>query len=208
MRRQAWLIAAVMFAIACADQATKAWAWRNTTSARIDSGGGLLLTDGVGSLFSDPLAGAACDLLGAAVLAGAVLALARHYRSTSLLVSASVALGGWTSNLADRLGMHYWTAPESRRGVVDFIDLAGRTWNLADLSILTGSCATVVAAVRLIARQRSLTRARVVRSASAHRRAALACGAGLVVAAALAAVGAIRYGGFATSASYLASSSS
>jgi lipoprotein signal peptidase len=45
-------------------------------------------------------------------------------------------LGGWGSNLLDRLGMHYWTAPGSVRGVVDFIRITGASYNVADLFII------------------------------------------------------------------------
>jgi hypothetical protein len=45
-------------------------------------------------------------------------------------------LGGWGSNLLDRLGMHYWTAPGSVRGVVDFIYVGGAHYNVADFFII------------------------------------------------------------------------
>jgi lipoprotein signal peptidase len=45
-------------------------------------------------------------------------------------------LGGWGSNLLDRLGMHYWTAPGSVRGVVDYLHLGGGTYNVADFFII------------------------------------------------------------------------
>jgi len=37
-------------------------------------------------------------------------------------VPGALVIGGWSSNLLDRLGMHYWTAPGSVRGAVDFIE--------------------------------------------------------------------------------------
>jgi hypothetical protein len=43
--------------------------------------------------------------------------------------------GGWASNLLDRLGIHYWTAPGSVRGVVDFIHLGPHYYNVADFII-------------------------------------------------------------------------
>jgi hypothetical protein len=48
-------------------------------------------------------------------------------------------IGGWASNLLDRLGMHYWTAPGSIRGAVDFISLGGHYWNLADFFIISAT---------------------------------------------------------------------
>jgi hypothetical protein len=48
-------------------------------------------------------------------------------------------LGGWSSNLLDRLGMHYLTAPGSVRGAVDFLHLGGAYYNLADLFIIAAT---------------------------------------------------------------------
>src|SRR5690242_8150318 len=45
-------------------------------------------------------------------------------------------LGGWGSDLLDRLGMHYWTASGSVRGVVDFIRAGEARYNVADLFIV------------------------------------------------------------------------
>jgi hypothetical protein len=48
-------------------------------------------------------------------------------------------IGGWASNLLDRLGMHYWTAPGSIRGAVDFISAGGHCWNVADFFIIAAT---------------------------------------------------------------------
>jgi lipoprotein signal peptidase len=48
-------------------------------------------------------------------------------------------IGGWSSNLLDRLGMHQWTAPRSARGAVDFIPLGSVFFNVADLFIVVGT---------------------------------------------------------------------
>ena len=45
-------------------------------------------------------------------------------------------VGGWASNLLDRLGMHYWTAPGSVRGAVNLISFGNGCWNLADFFIV------------------------------------------------------------------------
>jgi hypothetical protein len=45
-------------------------------------------------------------------------------------------IGGWSSNLLDRLFMHYWTAPGSMRGAVDFMHLGEHYYNVADLFII------------------------------------------------------------------------
>lgn len=54
-------------------------------------------------------------------------------------------LGGWASNLLDRLGLHYWTAPGSVRGAVDFIHLGRIVVNVADVFIVVGTPLFVVA---------------------------------------------------------------
>jgi hypothetical protein len=44
------------------------------------------------------------------------------------------------SNLLDRLAMHYWSSPDSMRGVVDFIPSGGTSrCNVADLWIVAGA---------------------------------------------------------------------
>jgi hypothetical protein len=49
-------------------------------------------------------------------------------------------IGGWSSNLFDRLGMHYWTAPGSVRGAIDFIPIGqGYYCNVADIFIVGGT---------------------------------------------------------------------
>jgi lipoprotein signal peptidase len=48
-------------------------------------------------------------------------------------------IGGWSSNLLDRLGMHYMTAPGSGRGAVDFIPLGLHHYNVADFFIVLGT---------------------------------------------------------------------
>src|SRR5487761_910839 len=50
-------------------------------------------------------------------------------------------IGAWyaapvTGALLDRLGTHYWTAPGSVRGVVDFIHIGGHYYNVADFFII------------------------------------------------------------------------
>jgi hypothetical protein len=44
-------------------------------------------------------------------------------------------MGGWGSNLLDRLGMHHLTAPGSVRGVIDFITIGDECYNVADFVI-------------------------------------------------------------------------
>jgi hypothetical protein len=61
-------------------------------------------------------------------------------------------VGGWASNLLDRLGMHYWTAPGSVRGAVDFMSVGGRSWNLADFFIIGATPLFLLATAQLARR--------------------------------------------------------
>jgi hypothetical protein len=79
--------------------------------------------------------GALLDLLDVGLLSVALSILLRR-RPAAVVVCAALMLGGWGSNLLDRLGMHYWTAPGSVRGVVDFISVGEGRYNLADLFIV------------------------------------------------------------------------
>ena len=61
-------------------------------------------------------------------------------------------VGGWASDLLDRLGTHYWTAPGSIRGAVDFISAASRCWNLADFFIVGATPLFLLATAQLAKR--------------------------------------------------------
>jgi hypothetical protein len=100
-------------------------------------------------------------------------------------------IGGWGSNLLDRLGVHYWTAPGSIRGVVDFIHIGVHYYNVADLFIISCTPLFLLAAgyqgvrTRLAAAARSALR--LARGRARMRILALA-GAGLIVVVTLGAV--------------------
>jgi hypothetical protein len=64
-------------------------------------------------------------------------------------------VGGWASNLLDRLGMHYLTAPGSVRGAVDFIGIGQQCWNLADFFIVGATPLFLLATVQLARRAAS-----------------------------------------------------
>jgi hypothetical protein len=61
--------------------------------------------------------------------------LVRHRRPALVLLSGALMLGGWGSNLLDRLGMHQLTAPGGPRGAVDFILVGSQYYNIADFVI-------------------------------------------------------------------------
>jgi lipoprotein signal peptidase len=118
------------------DQAAKWWAWRHIPWTRINSGGDVLVGRTIGAWYASPVAGALLDLLDFGLLSIAVWALARRRASTAVRVSGALMTGGWASNLLDRLAAHYWTAPGSVRGVVDFIHIGGHYYNVADFFIV------------------------------------------------------------------------
>ena len=129
----------VIAAVVLADQAAKWWAWRHVDGVLINSGGYILLGPTVRSWFAHPVGGAVFDVVGVAALIVAGWWLIRRPRRTVLL-GGGLIIGGWTSNILDRLGLHNWTAPGSARGVVDFVPdgTPGRS-NTADLCIAIGS---------------------------------------------------------------------
>jgi len=134
-RGQPRIVLATMLAVILLDQAMKWWAWRHFSDVTIDPGGTLLLGRTIGGLYAGPRRGALLDLLDVGVLSTALSVLVRHRRPTVVLVLGALMTGGWTSNLFDRLGLHYWTAPGSIRGAVDFIHVDRKYYNVADFVI-------------------------------------------------------------------------
>jgi lipoprotein signal peptidase len=133
---QRLMVLTLLAAVVVLDQAAKWWAWRHVTGAEINSGGDLLVGHTVGGWYKDPATGALLDLVDFGLLSIAVFILVRRRRPAAVVVSGALMLGGWGSNLLDRLGMHYWTAPGSVRGVVDFIYIGGAHYNVADFFII------------------------------------------------------------------------
>jgi lipoprotein signal peptidase len=116
------------------DQATKWWGWRHVP-AIINAGGDWLVGSRVGEWYAGPVSGALLDLLDFGLVGIAVYVLIRHRRPTLVLISGALLIGGWGSNLLDRLAMHHVTAPGSGRGAVDFIQLGDQYYNVADFLI-------------------------------------------------------------------------
>lgn len=190
------LIAAVIVL----DQGAKWWAWRHVPWARINSGGDILVGHTIGAWYAGPVTGALLDVLDFGLLSVAVSVLVRCRASAAVIVPGALMTGGWTSNLLDRLGTHYWTAPGSVRGVVDFIHVGGSFYNVADIFIVTCTPLFLLAAayqgvramrwpaaarsMRPLARGQARTRERM--------RIPVLAGAGLIVVVTL---GAANYGG-------------
>jgi lipoprotein signal peptidase len=126
-------------AIAVLDQGFKWWGWQHVPGVRINYGGDDLVPAAVGSWYARPVTGALLDLLDSGLLIVALFVFLRRRRSALVLISGTSIIGGWSSNLLDRVVMHYWTAPGSVRGVVDFIPIGKHHYNIADLFIINGT---------------------------------------------------------------------
>jgi len=133
---QRFMVFTLLAAIIVVDQAAKWWAWRHFTGVMINSGGDFLTGPTIGRWYANPVTGALLDLMDFVLVSIAVAILARRQRPTVITVCGSLMVGGWASNLLDRLGMHYWTAPGSIRGAVDFISVGDQAWNFADILIV------------------------------------------------------------------------
>jgi lipoprotein signal peptidase len=125
--------------IVVVDQALKWWAWRHAGSVHINYGGDRLVPHTFGSFYKRPWTGALLDLVDSGLLVTAAFLFLRRPHSMLSTVAGCSIIGGWTSNLLDRLGMHYWTAPGSVRGVVDFMPINGHVYNVADLFIIAAT---------------------------------------------------------------------
>jgi lipoprotein signal peptidase len=152
-RGQRLAVFGVIAAIVVLDQSVKWWAWRNVSGVRVNYGGDALAIDGIGKLYRGPVAGALLDLFDSALILAAGWLLLRRRRSIAVMISGALVIGGWGSDILDRLAMHYWTAPGSVRGVVDFIPIGPHYYNIADLFIIGGTPLFVLAATGSLVRQ-------------------------------------------------------
>ncbi len=194
--RHSVLVLALIAAVVVLDQAVKWWAWRHVPWARINSGGDVLVGRTVGAWYDGRVTGALLDLADFWVLSVAVSVLASCRAPALVSVPGALMAGGWGSNLTDRLGAHYWTAPGSVRGVVDFIHIGGHYYNVADFFIIGCTPLFLLAAgyvgVRAAARPGTARRVRPPARGRARARVPVVAGAGLVLVVAL---GAANYGG-------------
>jgi lipoprotein signal peptidase len=178
------------------DQAAKWWAWRHVSWTRINSGGDILVGRAIGSWYAHPVTGALLDLLDVGLLTIAVWVLARFRAPAFVIVLGALMTGGWVSNLLDRLGLHYWTAPGSVRGVVDFIHIGGYYYNVADFFIMGCTPLFLLAAgyqgVRAARRQVAAGSVPAPARSRARARVPVLVGASLILVVAL---GAANYGG-------------
>jgi lipoprotein signal peptidase len=195
---QGIVVLALLAVVVALDQAAKWWAWRYLSWTEINSGGDVLVGRTVGAWYADPVTGALLDLLDFGLLSLAVSALARCRATAAVVVPGALMTGGWGSNLLDRLGGHYWTAPGSVRGAVDFIHVGGHFYNVADLFIIVCTPLFLLAAgyqgVRAVRRPAAARSAPppARRRARARMRIPLLAGASLISVVVL---GAASYGG-------------
>lgn len=136
---------ALLGSVIVVDQVAKWWAWRHTATAHINFGGNIFVNSTISRWYTSPVSGALLDLLGFGLLMSATAFLLHRRRPVVVLVAGTLTIGGWISNLVDRLGMHYWTAPGSVRGAVDFIHLGNIYYNVADVFIVFGTLVLAVA---------------------------------------------------------------
>jgi lipoprotein signal peptidase len=186
--------------VVLADQTTKWWAWREAGRVFINFGGDFLVGPTVDGWYANPVTGAVLDFLGAGVLAVAVLTQLRRSHPVVLRASAALAIGGWLSNLLDRLGMHRLTAPGSVRGAIDFVPIGSYCFNIADFFI-AGATAVflVVHGHRLATTRRPPTTANVDRDRPRLRApACIAAATGTAALLTAVTLGAVHHGGMTT----------
>ncbi len=194
------VVLALIAVVVVLDQAAKWWAWRHVPWTKINSGGDVLIGRRLGAWYADPVSGALLDLLDFGLLSMAVSVLARCRASAAVSVPGALMIGGWGSNLLDRLGIHFWTAPGSVRGVVDFLHVGGHYYNVADffiigctpLFLLAAGYQGLRAALRPDTARSAPPSARSRTRVLARLRIPALAGAGLILVVAL---GAANYGG-------------
>ena len=156
---QAQTVLGLMIAVAILDQTTKYWGWRHVSRAVINPGSTWLIGAPLSGLYSGAMTGPLMDLVSCGLLSLAVVALVRRRRSAVVLVSGALVIGGWGSNLLDRLGMHLVNAPGSARGAIDFIGIGDHFYNVADVVILGSTVALLAAVCRPRSRRAAAPRA-------------------------------------------------
>lgn len=187
VRRHGRLVLVILVAVIVLDQAAKWWAWRHVPDSQMNAGGDIFTGSVIGTLYTGRISGAVLDLLDFAVLGVVVSSLARFRLPVSVVFPGTLMAAGWGSNLLDRLGLHYWTAPGSVRGAVDFIHVGTYIYNIADIFIVVGTPLFVLAAayhvVRLARRGRlpRLPRRRLL----THVRGSVLASSGLILIVAL-----------------------
>ena len=185
--RQRLIVLTLLAAVILVDQAAKWWAWRHVPGVTINPGGDFLTGPTIGRWYANPVAGALLDLVDFALVSIAATVLARRLSPAAVTVCGSLMVGGWASNLLDRLGMHYLSAPGSIRGAVDFISIGDGCWNLADFFIIGATPLFLLATAELAGRavNRRTASPAIRSSLRARVPAVAAAGAALIMTVAL-----------------------
>jgi lipoprotein signal peptidase len=155
--RLARAVAILLGLVVAADQAGKWWAGRHVLTI-VNPGATGFLGPVVSGWYADPWRGQVLDALSGTALAVALTVLIRRPRCRLVLVSASLTIGGWGSNLLDRLGLHALTYPGSERGAVDYIRFGRYLYNLADVLILVGALLGLATSLRWLHRRATARR--------------------------------------------------
>jgi lipoprotein signal peptidase len=150
--RQRLIVLTLLASVIMVDQAAKWWAWRHVPGVCINPGGDFLTGPTIGRWYANPVTGALLDLMDFTLVSIAAVVLSRRQHRAAVTICGPLMVGGWASNLLDRLGMHYLTAPGSVRGAVDFIGVGPGCWNLADFLIIGATPLFLFATVRLARR--------------------------------------------------------
>jgi lipoprotein signal peptidase len=181
------------------DQLGKWWAWRHAPLAKINFGGNIFVGDTISHWYAQPTTGALLDLADFVLLGAAAFVLVRRRPPVVVLVPGALMVGGWISNLLDRVALHYLTAPGSVRGAIDFIPLGTVRYNLADVFIVCGTLPFVLAvAVSTLSAGRSPTAAPVRPARNRRRGTWLSATASAMCLVAVVGFGAVNYGGVTT----------
>ena len=197
-RRQPTVLA-LLAAVIVMDQLTKGWAWRHAPLAKINYGGNIFVGDTISQWYAAPVTGALLDLMDFGVLTTAALILLRGRSPAIVFVPGALMVGGWISNLLDRLGLHHMTAPGSVRGAVDFIPLGSIRYNVADVFIVVGTLLFILAVTaRALPARRTATAAHSLPARYGRRRAWLSGVASAACVVVAVGFGAVNYGGVTT----------
>jgi lipoprotein signal peptidase len=136
----------LVLAVVVVDQATKWWGWRHAPATSINSGSTWLIGQPVSGWLSGSASGRLLDVVAVGLFTVSGILLVRRPRRGLVLGAGFLILGGWTSNLLDRLGLHTLTAPGSVRGAVDFIHVGTPYSNVADYIIAGATTVLIVSA--------------------------------------------------------------
>jgi lipoprotein signal peptidase len=192
-------VLALLALVIVVDQLAKWWAWRHAPLAKINYGGNIFVGDTISQWYADPATGALLDLMDFGVLSAAALVLIRRRPPALILVPGALMVGGWISNLLDRLGIHHLTAPGSVRGAVDFIPLGSIRYNVADVFIVGGTLLFILAVtVNSWSTNRSATAYRPLPARYSGRRAWLSGVSSAAFLVVVVGFGAVNYGGVTT----------